>query len=86
MRINENWNFRELIDNLETLKKEYDEWLVFFLSCQNNSKVINAYRRYVRDRFYSMNLKEWQIDVCWEYMNDYKEYQDIVRIIKRIEK
>lgn len=86
MSIDENWTFKELVDNLKALKEEYDTWLALFLSFPNNAKIINKYRRYVRDKFYSLKLKEWQIDVCWEYMNDYRLYIDIVRIIKRIEK
>ena len=86
MKIDSSWNFKELVYNLKTLRHEYEEWLVFFLSCSSEQKVINKFIKYVRDKFYSLNLKEWQIDVCWEYMNRYKFYSDILKIIKRIDK
>lgn len=86
MKIDSSWNFKELVYNLKTLRRQYEEWLVFFLSCSSEQKVINGFIKYVRDKFYSLNLKEWQIDVCWEYMNRYKFYSDILKIVKRIDK
>lgn len=86
MNIDNSWNFKELVYNLKTLKQQYNDWLVFFLSCKDSPITANKYIKYVRDKFYSLNLKEWQIDVCWEYMNNYRFYCDLLKIIKRIDK
>ena len=86
MNIDSSWDFKQLVYNLKMLKREYDFVLAFFLSCNDNVKIVNEYIRYVRDKLYSLNIKEWQIDICWEYMNGDKPYQEVVRIIKKIEK
>ena len=86
MDVNSNWDFIELVDNLKMLKHDYNEWLASFLSCPNNTRVVNLYVKFVRNKFYSLGIKEWQIDKCWEYMNDDIEYKDLCHIINRIEK
>lgn len=86
MNIDSSWNFKQLVDNLQTLKQDYNEWLASFLSCQNSVKIVNQYKKYLRDSFYSLNIKEWQIDMCWEYLNDDKLYFDIVKTMKRMDK
>ncbi len=86
MDIDNSWDCKELVNNLRTLKQDYDEWVVSFLSCKENIKIANQYKKYMRNRFYSLNIKEWQIDMCWEYMNGDKLLQDIIKIIKRIDK
>lgn len=85
MKINKSWDLRELVYNLRALKQEYEEVLAFFLSCENY-KERNKYIKETRDNFYSLNLKEWQIDLCWEYMNDYKLFPEIISVFKRIDK
>lgn len=82
MEIDRGWSFKELIYHLETLKQEYDSVLASFLPLQIKER--NIYIKSIRDMFYSINLKEWQINVCWEYMNGYKNYTDVIKIIKRI--
>ena len=86
MNVDSGWNFKELVNNLETLKEEYDSYIAFFLSCSNNNVIIDTYVKYVRNKFYSLNLKEWQIDICWEYMNGDKLYGEILKIIRRIDR
>lgn len=86
MNIDSSWNLKELVYNLKALKEEYDIWIAFFLSCHNSQKIMNKYIKYVRDKFYSLNLKEWQIDLCWEFMNDDKPYPELIRVFKRIDK
>jgi hypothetical protein len=81
MEINSGWNFKELINHLETLKHEYDNVLASFLPFDIKEK--NDYIKSVRNRIYSLKLIEWQKDVCWEYMNGYRLYYDVLKIIKR---
>ena len=86
MEIKSSWDFKELVYNLKALKQEYKVHLALFLSCYDDIKEANKYVKSVRDKFYSLKLKEWQIDICWEYMNDYKMFYEIARIFERIDK
>lgn len=89
MRVNSNWSFSELVMNIERLKKEYIFYLAFF-SCDNDSiesrKLTNLYIKTIRDTFYNFNIKEWQKDLCWEYMNDYVCYYDLIQVSNRLDK
>ena len=85
MVVNSNWTFNEIVDNIKRLKEEYVFFLAFF-SLNNDSesrKLYNSYIRNIRKTFYEFNIKEWQIDLCWEYMNDYLEYSNLKTVADR---
>ena len=89
MVIDPNWSFSELSDNLKRLKKEYIFSLAFFSYRDNliqNLKKENAYKREVRDMFYQINIKEWQIDMAWEYMNGYVPFTLVCKTARRIDR
>lgn len=69
--VNPNWTFEKAVKNIMTLKSQYKEILASFSYYELKDKVI--FRHNTRNSFYSMNLKEWEIDKLWEYMNDYEE-------------
>lgn len=69
--LNPNWTFEEAVKNIMALKSQYKEILASFSYYELKDKVI--FKRNTRNSFYSMNLKEWEIDKLWEYMNDYEE-------------
>lgn len=79
MSIDSNWSFKDLVMNVKRLKEEYVFFLAFF--SYNNDieslRLCNIYIKSVRDKFYSINIDDRQIDVAWEYMNDYVCYQDL---------
>lgn len=88
MVIKKDWTFNELVKNVERLKQEYIFFLAFF-SFDNNIETIknrNDYIRKIRTEIYKVNIKEWQIDMCWEYMNDYLEYPVLYEKMIKIEK
>lgn len=88
MGIDSNWTFKDLVSNIERLKQEYIFFLAFFSTSNKveSNKVSNLYIKDIRDRFYNINIKEWQIDMCWEYMNDYLTYYDLLHVLSRIDK
>ena len=88
MRVDYNWSFKDLIMNIKRLKEEYVFYLALFSSTDNieDKKLCNLYIKTIRDTFYDFNLKEWQIDLCWEYMNDYIVYPDLIYHLNRLDK
>lgn len=88
MSIDSNWSFNELICNIERLKQEYIFFLAFFSSSNklDDRKRTNTYIKEIRDKFYKINIKEWQIDLCWEFMNDYITYFDLIHVLHKLDK
>lgn len=89
MKINDDWTMNDLLYNIKRLKEEYLFNLAFFSSSIDISikrKVINVYIKMTRNSFYKLNIKEWQIDKCWEYMNDDICYNDLYYVFNKIEK
>lgn len=89
MVIDPNWSFSELSDNLKRLKKEYIFSLAFFSYHDNliqKLKIENAYKREIRNSFYKINIKEWQIDMAWEYMNGYVPFTLVSSTARRMDR
>lgn len=74
--VNKNWTFEEAVKNIKTLKSQYCGILASFSCYEIKDKV--KFKRNLRDSFYSMNLKVWEIDKLWEYMNDYEELSTLI--------
>lgn len=74
--VNKNWTFEETVKNIEALKSQYCDILASFSCYEIKDKV--KFKRNLRDSFYSMNLKVWEIDKLWEYMNDYEELSTLI--------
>ena len=81
LKINYNWSFEEAVNHLETLKSQYEEVLTSFSYYQIHEKV--EFLRKVKNDFYSLNLKRWEIDKLWEYMNGYEFLYVLRQMIKR---
>ena len=79
--VNKNWTFEETVKNIEALKSQYCDILASFSCYEIKDKV--KFKRNLRDSFYSMNLKTWEIDKIWEYMNDYEFLYVLKDIAKR---
>ena len=88
MKVNSSWTFSELVDNIKRLKKEYIFYLAFFSSdgTLETKRICNLYIKTIRDMFYSLNIDERQIDVAWEFMNDYVTMQDLYYYLHRFDR
>lgn len=67
--VDPNWTYKESIKHIKSLKDEYQRILSSFSMWQ-----IKEWADFIsstRDKFYSLNLMEWQIDNLWKYMNNY---------------
>ena len=67
IKINPQWTFKEIINNIKAMKVSYEEHLRLF-SCLNKRKELE-YIRTTKENFYILDLPEWQIDRLWEYIN-----------------
>ena len=79
IEFNSNWNFKEVIENLKTLKTYYDEVLSSFYYFDLRKLI--KFKKKMRDSVYSLNLQEWQKDKIWNYMNGYECYEELVKFI-----
>lgn len=82
--VNKNWTFEEAVKNIMTLKSQYCDILASFSCCEIKDKV--NFKRNLRNSFYSMNLKVWEIDKLWEYMNDYEELSTLIILSRKRKK
>ena len=81
LKINYNWSFEEAVNHLETLKSQYQEILASFSYYQIHEKV--EFLRKTKRAFYSLHLKEWEINKLWEYMNGYEFLYVLRQMIAR---
>lgn len=81
LKINYNWSFEEAIEHLEALRSQYEEILASFSYYQIHDKV--EFIRKTKMDFYSLHLKEWEINKLWEYMNGYEFLYVLRQMIAR---
>ena len=58
IKINLDWTFDEVVENLQALKLQYEEVLASFYYLQLKEAV--SKKREIKKMFYSLNLKDWQ--------------------------
>lgn len=81
LNINPNWTFAEVVDNLWTLRDEYDRLLTFFSYFDLHEKVL--FMRKTRNAFYSLNFEYWKKDKIWNFMNHFEYYSTLKDMVKR---
>lgn len=81
MRINVLWDFREAVRNIRALKEEYQGTLTLFSYTSIKEK--REYIERQRDNIYALDLKEWQKEKLWEYMNNDIEFKVLISISNR---
>lgn len=81
LNINSNWTFAEVVDNLWTLRDEYDRLLTFFSYFDLHEKVL--FMRKTRNAFYSLNFEYWKKDKIWNFMNHFEYYSTLKDMVKR---
>lgn len=67
LNINPNWNYKETIKNIKTLKYEFQNALASFSYFQLHDKVLFTYE--IKTAIYSLNFETWRKDRIWEYLN-----------------
>ncbi len=78
MEINQDWNFKEIVGVLKSLKEQYWERVRSFSYFDLHEKVV--YMRNFRDDIYKLNFEEWKKDKIWDYINNY----EFLYVLKRL--
>ena len=78
MEINQNWNFKEIVSVLKSLKEQYWEKVRSFSYFDLHEKVV--YMRKFRDDIYKLDFEEWKKDKIWDYINNY----EFLYVLKRL--
>ena len=78
MEINQDWNFKEIVSVLKSLKEQYWEKVRSFSYFDLHEKVV--YMRNFRDEIYKLDFEEWRKDKIWDYINNY----EFLYVLKRL--
>ena len=78
MEIDQNWNFKEIVGVLKSLKEQYWEKVRSFSYFDLHEKVV--YMRKFRDDIYKLDFEEWRKDKIWDYINNY----EFLYVLKRL--
>lgn len=81
LNINKNWTFKEVVDNLKSLRTDYEGILATFSYFNLHEKAL--FLKNTRDSFYSLNLQNWEKDKIWSYMNGFEFLYVLKRIVAR---
>ena len=76
--INQNWNFKEIVSVLKSLKEQYWEKVRSFSYFDLHEKVV--YMRKFRNDIYKLDFEEWKKDKIWDYINNY----EFLYVLKRL--
>lgn len=82
--VNSNWTFKETVDNLKTLKNEYNEVLASFSYFTSKERI--TFLKATRDSFYALKFEQWKKDKIWDYMNGFEFLYVLNGIVKRNER
>lgn len=83
LEINQNWKFKDVVENLRALRTQYEDILRSFTYFQLNEIV--EFKRNTRNAFYSLNFETWKKDKIWNYMNRFEYFFILQEIVKREE-
>lgn len=74
LHIDPSWKFKQIINNLETIKDEFLGKLSSFSYFHLHEKVL--FLRGIKDQIYSLKIENWQCSKIWEYLNDNMELNE----------
>lgn len=67
IEINPDWNYKQMLSNLKTLRHDFEDALASFSSFELHNKVLFVYE--IKNTIYSLNFETWKKDRIWEYLN-----------------
>ena len=79
--VNPFWTYKEAVDNIRALRREYEGVLALF--SYDDYKERTKFIRTTRAQFYALKLREWQCDNLWEYMTRCKNYAQLRNSARR---
>lgn len=81
LKINPNWTFKDIVNEIKALKLEYEGVLASFSCYEIKDKI--KFKRNLRNSFYALGFDEWKKDKLWNYMNGFEFFYVLKRIAER---
>lgn len=78
--INPEWNFKEVVENIEVIKSKTWDIIASFSSFEIKKQV--KFKRRLRNNIYSLKFEEWKKDRIIECIYDYFEVEKLQEMIK----
>lgn len=78
--INPEWNFKEVVENIEVIKSHTQGIIASFSSFEIKKQLL--FKKQLRDKIYSLNFETWKKDCILECIYDYFEVEKIKKIAK----
>ena len=78
-QLNQNWNFKECVNNIKALKQQYASVLMsfsYFESRERGGIILD-----LRNNIYSLNIIYWQRNLLWDYLNDNLTFEQLERLV-----
>lgn len=63
-----NWNFKEVVNNIEVIKTKTRGIIASFSSFEVKKQL--QFKRNLRNTIYSLKIQMWQKERMWEVLND----------------
>lgn len=73
--IKDDWGFKEVIENIETLKNQYHGFLTSF-NIFERKKGLKLCREF-KTKLYRLKFDEHRKNLIWKYINDEIEYEEM---------
>ena len=79
MIISPDLKYKELVLIIEAVKTKYKVFVASFLyfESQKQYECVSNLKKQV----YALQFEEWKKDKIWEYLNDYEEYEELLKFI-----
>lgn len=78
--INPEWNFKEVVENIEVIKSKTWDIIASFSSFEIKKQV--KFKKQLRNNIYSLKFEEWKKDRIVECIYDYFEVEKLQEMIK----
>ena len=78
--INPEWNFKEVVENIEVIKSKTWDIIASFSSFEIKKQV--NFKKQLRNNIYSLKFEEWKKDRIVECIYDYFEVEKLQEMIK----
>lgn len=78
--IDYNWTFKQVVDNIEALKKDYEDFLDAFFCIKPRQP--KSHIRDYRNAIFNLKIEYWQKECIWEVLNDDFSIEELQRIVK----
>lgn len=75
----DNWTFKQIIDNIETIKFQVWSFIVFFSNV--DLKAVNEFKRRLRNNIYSLKFEVWRCDRILEYIYSDVDLETLKRLV-----